>query len=424
MVALTLAVAAISPVFTSLGSVGAPARAPYGPAVCGAALAALQVRTSYAASRGERPRWAWPTLLVMAALVYVPMHWYTWNWAGTQSMLGASALMLVPRRRLAVALAAAPVIGTLASSARGSLVSDPETSTASLVFLLEWWGIGLTCGITTLYGAARLVRVAGELQDARTELAELAIMRERLRVSRDLHDLAGQSLTAISLRGDLALALLEQDRDAARAEMATLTATARNALHDVLTVTRDGAAVDLRAEAQGARALLVAAGIETVVRLGDEADVAVLDIGLPGLDGLTAAERLHEELPQCRVVVLTGMSQPGNLLRALKVHVRGFIPKDAPARTLADGIRRVAAGERVIDPGMVAAALETGASPLTAREADVLRAAEQGLSTDAIGLRLSLASTTVRNYLSNAIAKTGGRNRLDAIRIARDAGWL
>jgi two-component system response regulator DesR len=164
--------------------------------------------------------------------------------------------------------------------------------------------------------------------------------------------------------------------------------------------------------------LIVATALKT------EPDVAVLDIGLPGVDGLTAAERLHEELPQCRVLILTGMSQPGNLLRALKVHVRGFIPKDAPAKTLADGIRRVAAGERVIDPGMVAAALETGASPLTAREADVLRTAEQGLSTEAIGLRLSLAPTTVRNYLSNAIAKTGGRNRLDAIRIARDAGWL
>ena len=263
MIALTLAVAAISPVITSLGSVGAPARAPYGPAACGAALAALQVRTSYAASRGERPRWAWPTLLVTAALVYVPMHWYTWNWAGTQIMLGASALMLVPRRRLAVALAAAPVIGTL-----GYLTSYPE---GSFAFLMEWWGISLTCGITALYGAARLVRVVSELQGARTELAELAIMRERLRVSRDLHDLAGQSLTAISLRGDLALALLERDRDAARAEMATLTATARNALHDVLTVTRDGATVDLRAEAEGARALLAAAGIETVVRLGDEA---------------------------------------------------------------------------------------------------------------------------------------------------------
>jgi two-component system, NarL family, response regulator DesR len=153
-------------------------------------------------------------------------------------------------------------------------------------------------------------------------------------------------------------------------------------------------------------------------------DVAVLDIDLPGLDGLTAADRLHQRLPECRTLVLTGLGQPGNLLRALKVHVRGFIVKDAPAQTLADGIRRVARGERVIDPELVAAALETGSSPLTPREADVLRAAATGLSTDQIGSRLSLSPATVRNYLSNAISKVGGRNRIDAIRIARDAGWL
>lgn len=148
------------------------------------------------------------------------------------------------------------------------------------------------------------------------------------------------------------------------------------------------------------------------------------DIDLPGLDGLTAAEQLHERLPACRTLVLTGLSQPGNLLRALKVQVRGFIVKDAPAETLAEGIRRVAAGERVIDPELVAAALETGASPLTPREADVLRAAESGIPTEQIAARLSLSPATVRNYLSNAISKVGGRNRIDAIRIARDAGWL
>ena len=153
-------------------------------------------------------------------------------------------------------------------------------------------------------------------------------------------------------------------------------------------------------------------------------DVAVLDIDLPGLDGLTAADQLHQRLPGCRTLVLTGLGQPGNLLRALKVHVRGFIVKDAPAQTLADGIRRVARGERVIDPELVAAALETGSSPLTSREADVLRAAATGLSTDQIGSRLALSPATVRNYLSNAISKVGGRNRIDAIRIARDAGWL
>ena len=176
-------------------------------------------------------------------------------------------------------------------------------------------------------------------------------------------------------------------------------------------------------------------GIDVVAELerGDEIldtalrtrpDIAVLDIDLPGMDGLTAAEQLYQRLPECRIIVLTGMSQPGNLLRALKVHVRGFIVKDAPADALADGIRRVAAGQRVIDPDLVAAALETGTSPLTVRETDVLRAAADGITTDQIGKTVHLSSATVRNYLSNAIAKVGARNRIDAIRIARDAGWL
>jgi two-component system response regulator DesR len=158
--------------------------------------------------------------------------------------------------------------------------------------------------------------------------------------------------------------------------------------------------------------------------LATRPDIAVVDIDLPGLDGLAAAKQLYQRLPECRTLVLTGLSQPGNLLRALRVHVRGFIVKDAPAETLADGIRRVAAGERVIDPELVAAALETGSTPLTPREADVLRAAESGIPTDQIAVRLSLSPTTVRNYLSNAISKVGGRNRIDAIRIARNAGWL
>ena len=104
--------------------------------------------------------------------------------------------------------------------------------------------------------------------------------------------------------------------------------------------------------------------------------------------------------------------------------MRGFLPKDAPASELADAIRRVAAGERVLDPVLVAAALETGANPLTDRETDVLRAAASGLSTEEIGDKVSLSPATVRNYLSYAIAKLGARNRIDAIRIARDAGWL
>jgi two-component system, NarL family, response regulator DesR len=158
--------------------------------------------------------------------------------------------------------------------------------------------------------------------------------------------------------------------------------------------------------------------------LRTQPDVAVLDIDMPGLDGLSVAAELREKLPQCHTLVLTGLSQPGNLLRALKVHVRGFLLKDAPAEQLANAIRSVMAGRRVLDPELIAAAMETGASPLTDRETEVLRGAESGLATEAIAERCNLSPATVRNYLSNAIAKLGARNRLDAIRIARSAGWL
>jgi two-component system response regulator DesR len=162
--------------------------------------------------------------------------------------------------------------------------------------------------------------------------------------------------------------------------------------------------------------------VETALRT--QPDVAVLDIDLPGIDGLAAAAQLHQRAPHCRILVLTGLSQPGYLLRALKVHVRGFLLKDSPARMLADAIRRVANNERVLDTELVATALDTGESPLTPRETEVLRAAESGRSTDEIAGALILSSATVRTYLSNAITKVGGRNRLEAIRIARDAGWL
>jgi two-component system, NarL family, response regulator DesR len=158
--------------------------------------------------------------------------------------------------------------------------------------------------------------------------------------------------------------------------------------------------------------------------LRERPDVAVLDIDLPGLDGLSAAEQLHAQLPSCRTLIVTGLTQPGNLLRALRVHVRGFLRKDAPAPQLANAIRSIAAGRRVLDPELVAAAVETGTTPLSERETDVLRAAREGLSTVEIGERIHLSATTVRNYLSNAIGKLGARNRLDAIRIAEDAGWL
>ena len=153
-------------------------------------------------------------------------------------------------------------------------------------------------------------------------------------------------------------------------------------------------------------------------------DVAVLDIEMPGIDGLTAAAELRDELPETRILILTGLGQPGHLTRALEARVGGFMKKDAPSDELADAIRRVAKGQRFLDPDLVATALEIGTSPLTARETEVLRVAADGGTTEDIGRQVYLSPATVRNYLSSSISKLGARNRIDAIRIAREAGWL
>jgi two-component system response regulator DesR len=153
-------------------------------------------------------------------------------------------------------------------------------------------------------------------------------------------------------------------------------------------------------------------------------DVAVLDIDMPGIDGLSAAAVLRDELPETRILILTGLGQPGHLTRALEARVGGFMKKDAPSDELADAIRRVAKGQRFLDPDLVATALEMGTSPLTDREAEVLRVSADGGTTEEIGRQVYLSPATVRNYLSSAISKLGARNRIDAIRIAREAGWL
>ena len=153
-------------------------------------------------------------------------------------------------------------------------------------------------------------------------------------------------------------------------------------------------------------------------------DVALLDIEMPGLDGLAAAAALRQELPACRVVILTTFGRPGYLRRAMEAGALGFVVKDAPAEQLADAVRRVAAGERVVDPALAAATLADGPSPITARERDVLVAARGGRTVADIAGALFLSEGTVRNYLSAAIAKTGVRNRVEAIRVADDRGWL
>ncbi|MFI6520314.1 DNA-binding response regulator [Spirillospora sp. NPDC050679] len=153
-------------------------------------------------------------------------------------------------------------------------------------------------------------------------------------------------------------------------------------------------------------------------------DVAVLDIDLPGMDGLDAAAELRARLPACRSVVLTGLGKPGHLRRGLASGVSAFLLKHAPTDDLIDAIRKAVAGERVVDPQLALAELERADSPLTAREADVLRLSATGAEADDIARTLSLSRGTVRNYLSSAVMKLDARNRIDAIRIATDQGWL
>jgi two-component system response regulator DesR len=153
-------------------------------------------------------------------------------------------------------------------------------------------------------------------------------------------------------------------------------------------------------------------------------DVALLDIEMPGIDGLAAAAVVAAEVPGCRVVMLTTFGRAGYLRRAMEAGAVGFVVKDAPAEALADAIRRVMRGERVVDPALAVATLAAGESPLTARERDVLIATRSGAAVAEIAVKLSLSEGTVRNYLSSAIAKTGTRNRLEALRVADERGWL
>jgi two-component system, NarL family, sensor histidine kinase DesK len=224
------------------------------------AIGALQLRHSLAAIRGERPAGAAWTFLALAALVYVPVWAFGYDWAHMQVFVVASGAMVLPRPLAALAVAG-PLVGHplyvlfdgIDENARGTLIAA----------VTAYHFAGLAMSSAALYGSTWLVRVLGDLYTARTELAELAVGRERLRVSRDLHDLLGQSLSAVSLKGDLALRLLPTDTAAARAEIESLTGVARSALRDVRAVAHDEHAVSLDAELAAAAALLGAAGIAT-----------------------------------------------------------------------------------------------------------------------------------------------------------------
>jgi two-component system response regulator DesR len=153
-------------------------------------------------------------------------------------------------------------------------------------------------------------------------------------------------------------------------------------------------------------------------------DVAVLDIEMPGMDGLAAAAALRTALPGCRVLIVTTFGRPGYLRRAMDAGAMGFVLKDAPASDLAQAIRQVAAGRRVVDPTLALDALAEGRNPLSEREREILSAATERATVAEIAAAVSLSEGTVRNHLSAAIQKLGARNRAEAARIARDKGWL
>ena len=153
-------------------------------------------------------------------------------------------------------------------------------------------------------------------------------------------------------------------------------------------------------------------------------DVALLDVEMPGLDGLAATAALRSQVPDCRVLVVTTFGRPGYLRRAMEAGAHGFVVKDTPARQLADAVRRVHQGLRVVDPALAAETLTSGASPLTARESEVLSAARAGGTVSDLAEALNLSAGTVRNYLSAAIGKTGARTRAEAVRVAEENGWL
>jgi two-component system, NarL family, sensor histidine kinase DesK len=263
------------------------------------AIGGLQLRHSFAAARGERPRhWPW-TLLALAVLVYGPMLWLGWRWYTALWFVVGSAAMLLPRRLAALVIAAQVLVAILLHHPPWAWEGlHPATLAWIVVYLSAIVLMGGAC----LYAAARLVCVVDELYDARAELAQVAVDRERLRISRDLHDLLGSSLSAVSLKGDLALRLLASNPQAARSEIASLTQMARTALRDVRGVTREQPRASYQAEIEGAAALLAAAGISAQI----DADLPKLSPPVDNVLGWAVREAVtnilrHSEAGTCSI---------------------------------------------------------------------------------------------------------------------------
>ena len=208
-------------------------------------------------------------------------------------------------------------------------------------------------------------------------------------------------------------------------DSAAETRPTRILLADDQTLIREALAALLSFESDMEVVAQVGRGDEVVKAAAEhDIDVALLDIEMPGMDGLAAAGQLHRAQPEVKIVILTTFGRPGFLRRAMQSGVSAFIVKDSPPDRLATAVRKALAGERVIDPDLAAAALAEGINPLTPRERDVLAASADGSLISEIASRLYLSEGTVRNYLSACIQKTGARNRTEALHIAEERGWL
>ncbi|GAB1512432.1 sensor histidine kinase [Actinophytocola sp. KF-1] len=272
--------------------------------VAGVLLAVLHLRHVFAAARDTRPAgWPW-TLAAQALVAFVPPLWLLENWGAPTITVGAAAMMLLPGRHGPVAGYAMTMVACLSWE---WVWVQGLTTTEQIVYMLYSTGI-VSVFVLALYGTVRLVRLLNELHDTRQELARSAVERERVRVSRDLHDLLGQSLSAISLKGDLAVRLLPIDVAAARAEIAGVAQAARAALHDMYAITRDEHAVALGEEVTAAVALLAAAGIDARV-VGTATPHPVLAWAVR--EGTTNLLR-HSDATRCTITLGPGALEMAN----------------------------------------------------------------------------------------------------------------
>jgi two-component system sensor histidine kinase DesK len=310
VIAVHVVIIGIAPTTASFGVPGVPRSG--NPAIAfalGLLVLALQLRHSFAIARGERPRYAWLTFLALVVLVYLPIRWYGWYWVELQVCVIASLPIFLRGWPLIVAMAA-PIVGTDVAGI-GGLNAFNSTQLGVAIYSVVYYTEVLAFEAAALYGSARLLGLVNELREARAELAETAIGQERLRISRDLHDLLGQSLSAISLKGDLASRLLPMDPGAARTEVLSLTVLARDALKGILAVSRDQHAVSLQTETEGAAALLSAAGIEAQIGL----DLPELEPPVEGVLAWTVREGVANALrhSQAHRCYITGGRRDGHV---------------------------------------------------------------------------------------------------------------